>query len=135
TSYTFNVSNTGLTMYPLRDALGATISQTVIANKWFPLPPSAFNYKQLQLVPNAAPGTNQSVFLSGVDGPATWRKIAAPVAAAATTTIVVPLEGASAGSFLIPGVWAGAAVSFEIGGGPGDLFAATDLANANLTQS
>jgi hypothetical protein len=135
TSYTFNVSNTGLVMYPLRDAAGAAISQTVVANKWFALPPSAFNYKQLQLVPNAAPGTNQGVFLTGTDGPASWVEIVAPVAVGAAPTITVPLEGASAGSFLIPAGWTGATVTFERGAGPGDLSPLVDAANANVTQA
>jgi hypothetical protein len=137
TSFTFNVSNDAdgkvATVYALRDAAGAAITQTVAANKWFPLPPSLFSYRFAELVPNAAPA-NVNCVLAGIDGPATWRRVTAPIAGSAAVTINVPTEGASKGSFLTPAVFAGATVTFEIGDG-GVWSAMVDLANANVTQA
>lgn len=135
TSFTFNVSNTGGVFYPLRNAAGAAISQTVAANKWFSLPPAAFDYKYLQFVPNAALGSALALTLAGVEGPVTWSQIDAPVAVGAAPTITLPMNGASAGSFLIPAGWTGATVTFERGGGEGDLSPVVDLANASVTQA
>jgi hypothetical protein len=134
TSFTFNVSNDhdgiGGVAYPLRDQAGAALSQTVVANKWFPLLPSIFSYRFVQLVPNAAPAGNLNLILSGVDGPVNWRRISAPIVATQTQTIPLDLSGASAGSFLTPAGFQGTSVTFEIGGGPGDYSAAADAANA-----
>jgi hypothetical protein len=135
TSFTFNVSNTGGTFYPLRNAAGTAIAQTVAANKWFSIPTPAFDYKYLQFVPNAAPGSALALTLSGVEGPVTWTEVHAPVAVGAAPTIAVDTQGASAGSFLVPTGWTGATVTFERGGGPGDLSAVVDAANANITQA
>jgi hypothetical protein len=139
TSFTFNVSNdqdlTGGVAYPLRDAAGAALAQTVVANKWFPLLPSLFSYRFVQFVPNAAPAGNVAMILSGVDGPVSWRRISAPFGAGGTVSPNLDLGGASAGSFVTPAGFQGATVTFLIGGGGSDLQAAVDAANVAIAQT
>ena len=131
TSYTFNVAVDGAA-YVLRDAAGAAITQTVVAAKWFALPAALFNYKQVQMVPNATPVADQAVIVSGVDGPATWRRISYQVIGGVSAFPAFDIGGATAGCVFIPVGFTGTTITLEIGGGTGQLSTLASLANANV---
>jgi hypothetical protein len=141
TSFTFNASNTmdlnggGAGGYQVRDVAGAALTQTVSANKWVPLPPALFNYRFVQLVPNAAPASNLPLVLSGADGPVTWKRIGVPIIATAVNSGIFSTEGASGGSVYLPVGWTGTALTYGIGGGNNDLNIAVDAANASISQT
>jgi hypothetical protein len=140
-SFTFNVSNdldgADATAYPLRDQAGVALSLDLGAGPMIPLLPALFSYRFIQPIANAAPGGGRTFEFVVVDGPATWRRVPAPILAGAQRSIAAELGGASAGSFSIPVGLTGGAVTFLVGDGAGPATvwsSVVDAAGAAISQ-